>query len=43
VVWTVLEGPLTVSQADADAFAAIFPMNARPLQEVNRRYILTNE
>jgi carbonic anhydrase len=43
VEWLVLETPLTIAQADADAFAAIFPMNARPLQELNRRYILANE
>jgi carbonic anhydrase len=43
VVWTVLETPVTVSQSDIDAFAALFPMNARPLQDAYRRFILTSD
>lgn len=40
VDWNVLASPLEVAQADIDAFRAIFPMNARPLQAVNRRFLL---
>lgn len=40
VDWNVLAGPVEVAQADIDAFRAIFPMNARPLQAVNRRFLL---
>lgn len=40
VVWTVLQEPLAVSDGAIAAFAGIFPMNARPLQPTNRRYIL---
>ena len=40
VDWNVFETPIEVAQADIDAFHAIFPMNARPLQTVNRRFLL---
>jgi carbonic anhydrase len=40
VDWNVFANPIEVAQADIDAFRAIFPMNARPLQAVNRRFIL---
>lgn len=40
VDWNVFATPLEVAQADIDAFRAIFPMNARPLQAVNRRFLL---
>ncbi|MFG1479454.1 carbonic anhydrase family protein [Xanthobacter sp. V4C-4] len=40
VDWNVFATPITVAQADIDAFRAIFPMNARPLQAVNRRFLL---
>ena len=40
VDWNVFTDPVDVAQSDIDAFKAIFPMNARPLQPVNRRYLL---
>ena len=40
VLWTVLSTPILVSQKDVEAFQALFPMNARPIQPVNRRYVL---
>ena len=40
VDWNVLAKTITVSNADIAAFKAIFPMNARPLQPVNRRFVL---
>ena len=40
VMWTVFAEPVEVSQAQIDAFAAIFPMNARPAQKLNRRFLL---
>jgi len=43
VNWNVFAAPVTVAQADIDAFRAIFPMNARPLQPVNRRFLLRLE
>ncbi len=42
VIWTVLTDPLVVSDAALLAFSTLFPNNARPLQSVNRRYILTD-
>lgn len=38
--WNVFAAPIEVAQADIDAFRAIFPMNARPLQAINRRFLL---
>ena len=32
--------PFPVSQAQVDAFAALYPMNARPVQPLHRRFIL---
>jgi carbonic anhydrase len=40
VDWYVIGVPLQVAQTDIDAFKALFPMNARPLQPVNRRFLL---
>ncbi|MBB6307005.1 carbonic anhydrase [Xanthobacter tagetidis] len=40
VDWNVFAAPMAVAQADIDAFRAIFPMNARPLQAINRRFLL---
>lgn len=40
VDWNVFATPITVADADIEAFRAIFPMNARPLQAVNRRFLL---
>ncbi len=40
VNWIVLERPVPVAQADIAAFQAIFPHNARPLEPLNRRFLL---
>ena len=40
VTWLLLREPIAVAQADIDAFAKLFPMNARPLQDENRRFVL---
>ena len=41
VLWTVMKEPLQVSDATIAAFTGIYHGNARPLQAVNRRFILT--
>ena len=41
VSWVVMGESITVSQAQVDAFAALYPMNARPVQPLHRRFILT--
>ena len=40
VNWLLLRESVQVAQADIDAFAKLFPMNARPLQDENRRFVL---
>jgi carbonic anhydrase len=40
VSWVVFARTVTVAQSDIDAFRKIFRTNARPLQKVNRRYLL---
>ncbi|TCS62494.1 carbonic anhydrase [Varunaivibrio sulfuroxidans] len=40
VIWTVFASPLQMSQAQVKTFAEMFPMNARPLQNLLRRYLL---
>ncbi len=40
VEWLVLTDPIQVSAADVAAFAKLYPMNARPVQKDNRRYVL---
>jgi len=40
VSWVVFARTVRVAQSDIDAFRKIFPMNARPLQPLNRRYLL---
>lgn len=40
VVWTILKEPVAVSDAAIEEFQEIYAMNARPLQETGRRYIL---
>ena len=42
VDWMVLTDPIKVAQADVDKFTALFPMNARPAQPANRRFILVS-
>jgi carbonic anhydrase len=40
VTWTVLTKPVSASHSQIAAFAAMFPDNARPVQPLNRRYVL---
>lgn len=42
VTWTILTDPLTVSDAAVNSFEILFGMNARPIQPLNRRYVLTD-
>jgi carbonic anhydrase len=40
VEWLLLADPTQVADADVAAFAKLYPMNARPVQKDNRRYVL---
>jgi carbonic anhydrase len=40
VKWILLTEPLAVAEADIAAFAKLFPLNARPIQKINRRFVL---
>jgi carbonic anhydrase len=40
VEWLLLTTPIQVSATDVTAFAKLYPMNARPVQKDNRRYVL---
>ena len=40
VRWTVMSAPITASPSQIAAFAQLFPMNARPVQPLNRRFVL---
>jgi carbonic anhydrase len=40
VAWMLLKTPIEVAQADIDKFAKLYPMNARPAQKVDRRFVL---
>jgi carbonic anhydrase len=40
VEWLLLATPIQVAAADVAAFAKLYPMNARPVQKDNRRYVL---
>lgn len=40
VEWLVLTNPIQVAEADVAAFAKLYEMNARPVQQVNRRTLL---
>lgn len=40
VDWVVLSDPITVSQAQIDAFERIHPGNTRPVQPLHRRFLL---
>jgi carbonic anhydrase len=40
VDWHIFAAPVRVAQADIDAFKNIFAHNARPLQPLNRRFLL---
>jgi carbonic anhydrase len=43
VDWMVLKQPMPVAQADIDRFIALYPMNARPIQPDNRRFVLSSD
>ena len=40
VEWLVLTTPMQVAASDVAGFAKLYPMNARPVQKDNRRYVL---
>jgi carbonic anhydrase len=40
VDWNVFEQTIEVAAEDSAAFKALFPMNARPLQSIGRRFLL---
>jgi carbonic anhydrase len=40
VDWLLLTEPLQVADADVARFAKLYPMNARPVQKLNRRFVL---
>lgn len=40
VIWSIYQTPVSASNAQIEKFARIFPMNARPLQSLNRRFLL---
>lgn len=40
VDWMLLEEPIEVAEADVAAFAKLYPMNARPAQKLDRRFVL---
>ena len=42
VDWIVLAHPIEVDEADIRSFAKIYPMNARPVQKLDRRFILSS-
>lgn len=43
VSWVVMGESISVSQEQIDAFAALYPMNARPVQPLHRRFILMRQ
>jgi carbonic anhydrase len=40
LTWTVFKSPIEASPEQIRAFAALFPLSARPLQPLNRRFLL---
>ena len=42
VNWLVYSTPVEISDAQVKAFAALFPDNARPVQPLNHRFLLSN-
>src|SRR6516164_5715823 len=40
VDWLLLTDPIQVADADIARFAKLYPMNARPVQKANRRFVL---
>lgn len=43
VSWVVMTESIDVSRAQVDAFAAMYPMNARPVEPLHRRFILLRQ
>ena len=42
VEWLLLTNPIIVAETDVAAFAKLYPLNARPVQRDNRRYVLVS-
>ncbi len=42
VDWVVMRTPITASAAQIEKFAGFFPFNARPIQPLDRRFLLTS-
>ena len=42
VDWLVLTHHVEAAETDIARFAKLFPMNARPVQKLDRRFILTS-
>lgn len=42
VEWLLLTNVTTVAETDVAAFAKLYPMNARPVQQDNRRFVLVS-
>jgi carbonic anhydrase len=40
VLWTVFKDPIEASTGQIRQFAELFPMNARPVQRLNSRFLL---
>jgi carbonic anhydrase len=40
VDWMLLSDPVEVAEADVDVFAKLYPVNARPAQKLDRRFVL---
>lgn len=40
VNWVAFKSPIQASRTQIEAFATLFPMNARPVQPLNRRFLL---
>jgi carbonic anhydrase len=40
VDWMIMTDPIQAAAADIDKFTALYPMNARPIQGSNRRFVL---
>ena len=40
VDWLLLTDPIQVAEADITSFARLYPMNARPVQKLDRRFVL---
>ena len=43
VDWMMVRQPVEVAEADIARFAALYPMNARPVRADNRRFILSSQ